>query len=157
LERIPITTAGFEAMKEQVRLLRAIERPKVIRAIAEARAHGDLTENAEYEAAKDRQAFLERQIGELQHKIACADVIDPKTVTTDCAVFGCTVVLENLDTEEEVQYQLVGPDESDVQQGRISVSSPVGRAMIGKKVGEEVIVQAPGGTRQYELVDIRAS
>jgi transcription elongation factor GreA len=157
LERIPITKAGFEALKEQVRVLKAFERPKVVKAIAEARAHGDLTENAEYEAAKDRQAFLERQIGELEHRIACADVIDPRTVNTDCAVFGCTVVLENLDTEEEVQYQLVGPDESDVQKGRISVSSPVGRAMIGKKVGDAIVVHAPGGKRQYELVDILAS
>jgi transcription elongation factor GreA len=157
LERIPITKAGFEALKEQVRVLKAFERPKVVKAIAEARAHGDLTENAEYEPAKDRQAFLERQIGELEHRIACADVIDPRTVNTDCAVFGCTVVLENLDTEEEVQYQLVGPDESDVQKGRISVSSPVGRAMIGKKVGDAIVVHAPGGKRQYELVDILAS
>jgi transcription elongation factor GreA len=157
LERIPITKAGFEALKEQVRVLKAFERPKVVKAIAEARAHGDLTENAEYEAAKERQAFLERQIGELEHRIACADVIDPRTVNTDCAVFGCTVVLENLDTEEEVQYQLVGPDESDVQKGRISVSSPVGRAMIGKKVGDAIVVHAPGGKRQYELVDILAS
>jgi transcription elongation factor GreA len=157
LESIPITKAGFEALKEQVRILKAFERPKVVKAIAEARAHGDLTENAEYEAAKDRQAFLERQIGELEHRIACADVIDPRTVNTDCAVFGCTVVLENLDTEEEVQYQLVGPDESDVQKGRISVSSPVGRAMIGKKVGDAIVVHAPGGKRQYELVDILAS
>jgi transcription elongation factor GreA len=157
LERIPITKSGFEALKQQVRHLKVVERPQVIRAIEEARAHGDLTENAEYEAAKDRQAFLERQISDLEHKIACADVIDPTTVNTDSVVFGCTVVLENLDTDEEVQYQLVGPDESDVSQGRISVSSPLGRAMIGKKAGDEILVQAPGGKRQYELIDIRAS
>ena len=157
MERIPITKSGFEALKEQVRHLKVVERPQVIRAIEEARAHGDLTENAEYEAAKDRQAFLERQISDLEHKIVCADVIDPTTVNTDSVVFGCTVVLENLDTEEEVQYQLVGPDESDVGQGRISVSSPLGRAMIGKKAGDEILVQAPGGKRQYELIDIRAS
>ena len=156
MERIPITKVGFEALREQVRYLKVKERPEVIRAIEEARAHGDLTENAEYEAAKERQAFLEGKISELEHKVACADVIDPRTVNTDFAVFGCTVVLENLDTEEEVQYQLVGPDESDVQQGRISVSSPLGRAMIGKKVGDEIVVRAPGGIRKYELVDIQA-
>jgi transcription elongation factor GreA len=147
---------GLESLKEQVRHLKANERPEVIRAIEEARAHGDLTENAEYEAAKDRQAFLERRISELEHKIACADVIDPGTVKTDRAVFGCKVVLEDLETDEEVVYQLVGPDESDVRQGRISVSSPIGRALIGKKVGEEIVVRAPGGIRSYELVDIQA-
>jgi len=157
LKRIPITKFGFEALKEQVRHLKVVERPQVIKAIEEARAHGDLTENAEYEAAKDRQAFLERQISNFEHRIACADVIDPTTVNTDFVVFGCTVVLENLDTNEQVQYQLVGPDESDVSQGRISVSSPLGRAMIRKKVGDEIVVQAPGGKRQYELIDIRAS
>ena len=156
MERIPITKAGYEALQERVRHLKAVERQAVIRAIEEARAHGDLTENAEYEAAKERQAFLEGKIGELEHKIVCADVIDPQTISTDCVVFGCTVVLGNLDTEEEVQYQLVGPDESDVRQGRISVSSPLGKAMIGKKVDDEVVVQTPGGIRRYELIDIRA-
>jgi len=156
LERIPITKAGYEALQEQVRHLKTVERPAVIRAIEEARAHGDLTENAEYEAAKERQAFLEGKISEMEHKIVCAHVIDPKTVNTDYVVFGCTVVLENLDTEAEVEYQLVGPDESDVSQGRISVSSPLGKAMIGKKVDDEIVVQTPGGTRRYELIDIRA-
>ena len=157
MQRIPITKSGLESLKEQVRHLKANERPQVIKAIEEARAHGDLTENAEYEAAKDRQAFLERRIGELEYKIAYADVIDTKMVDTDSAVFGCNVVLENLETEEEVTYQLVGPDESDVQKGRISVSSPIGRAIIGKKVGDEIVVKAPGGVRSYELVDIRSS
>jgi len=156
LERIPITKAGYEALQERVRHLKTVERPAVIRAIEEARAHGDLTENAEYEAAKERQGFLEGKISDLEHKIVCAHVIDPKHVNTDSVVFGCTVVLENLDTEAEVQYQLVGPDESDVSQGRISVSSPLGKAMIGKKVDDEIVVQTPGGTRRYELIDIRA-
>jgi len=157
LNRIPITKAGYEALKEQVRHLKSVERPEVIRAIAEARAHGDLSENAEYDAAKERQGFVEGKISDLEHKIASADVIDPKTVRTDSVVFGCTVVLENSETEKEVQYQLVGPDESDVSQRRISVSSPVGRAMIGKRVGDAIVVQAPGGRRQYELIDIRTS
>ncbi len=157
LDSIPFTRAGYEALKEQVRHLKTVERPQVIQAIAEARAHGDLSENAEYEAAKERQAFVEGKIRELEYKVACADVIDPKTVKTDSAVFGCTVVLENLDTEEEVTYQLVGSDESDISQGRISVSSPLGRAIVGRKVGDEVVVQAPGGKRAYEVIDILAS
>ena len=157
MNRIPITKVGYEALKEVVRHLKSVERPEVIRAIAEARAHGDLSENAEYDAAKERQGFIEGKIMDLEHKIASADVIDTKTVRTDSVVFGCTVVLENLETEEEVQYQLVGSDESDVSQRRISVSSPVGRAMIGKSVGDAIVVQAPGGRRQYELIDIRTS
>jgi len=157
LDRIPFTKAGFEALKEQVRQLKMVERPQVIKAIAEARAHGDLSENAEYEAAKDRQGFVEGKIRELEYKIAFADVIDPRTVNTDFAVFGCTVVLENLDTEKQVTYQLVGPDESDISLGRISVSSPLGRAIVGRKVGDELVVQAPGGKREYEVIDILAS
>lgn len=157
MERIPFTKAGYEVLKEEVRHLKLVERPQVIKAIAEARAHGDLSENAEYDAAKDRQGFVEGRIRDLEHKVAHADIIDPKTVNTDSAVFGCTVVLENLDTEEEVKYQLVGPDESDIGNGRISVSSPLGTAIIGKKVGDEVVVLAPGGKREYEVIDILAS
>ena len=156
MERIPITKAGYEALREKVRHLRQVERQEVIRSIEEARAHGDITENAEYEAAKERQAFLEGRIGELEHKIACADVIDPSQVNTDRVMFGCTVVLQNLNTDEEVRYQLVGPEESDIGQGRISVSSPLGRAMIQREVGDEIVVNAPGGVRRYELVDISA-
>jgi len=154
---IPITPAGYDGLKEKIRQLKRVERPDVIRAIEEARAHGDITENAEFEAAKERQAFIEREISELEHKIAWADVIDPSEVKTDRVMFGCTVVLQNLSTEDEVKYQLLGPDESDVSQGRISVSSPLGKAMIGKEVGDEIVVQTPGGQRRYELVDILAS
>lgn len=157
MERIPMTRAGYDALKAKVRQLKEIERPDVIRAIQEARAHGDITENAEFEAAKERQAFVESQISELGHKIACADVIDLSKVDTDRVMFGCTVVLENLTTEQEVRYQLVGPDESDVNQRRISVLSPLGKAMIGKRVGDQIVVQAPGEQRHYELVDILAS
>jgi transcription elongation factor GreA len=156
LQRIPITKAGYEVLKKKVRHLKEVERQEVIKAIEEARAHGDISENAEFDAAKERQGFVEGQIAELGYKIAHADVIDPKAVSTDCVVFGCTVVLENLDTEEEVQYQLVGSDESDVPEGRISVSSPLGHAMIRKKIGAEIVVQTPGGTRRYELIDIQA-
>jgi len=157
LERIPITQTGYDNLKREIERLKFVERPKTIKSIAEARAHGDLSENAEYDAAKERQGFVEGRIQELGYKIACADVIDPKTVSTDFVVFGCTVVLENLDTEAQVKYQLVGVDESDVAQGRISVSSPLGRAMIGKKEGDEIVVQAPGGKREFEIIDISAS
>ena len=157
MNSIPITPAGYDGLKEKIRQLKRVERPDVIRAIEEARAHGDITENAEFEAAKERQAFMEREISELEHKIAWADVIDPSEVKTDRVMFGCTVVLQNLSTEDEVKYQLVGPDESDVSQGRISVSSPLGKAMIGKEVGDEIVVQTPGGQRRYELIDITVS
>lgn len=157
MNRIPMTKAGFGAMKEKVRQLKEVERQDVIRAIQEARAHGDISENAEFEAAKERQAFVEGLISELEHKIACADVIDPSTVNTDRVMFGCTVLLENLNTGEQVRYMLVGSDESDIKQGRISVSSPLGKAMIGKEIGDEILVRAPAGERRYELVEISAS
>jgi len=152
-----MTTAGYDALKEKVRQLKEVERPDVIRAIQEARAHGDISENAEFEAAKERQAFVEGQIGQLQHKIAFAEVIDPATVNTDRVMFGCTVALENLSSGEEVTYQLVGADESDVKEGRISVSSPLGKAMIGKQIGDEIVVRAPAGERRFEIVEISAS
>jgi len=154
VERVPITKAGFEALKQELTQLKTVERPQNIKAIEEARAHGDLSENAEFEAAKDRQGFLEGRISELEFKLANADIIDPGTLPKDRVVFGCTVVLENIDTGEDVSYQLVGPDESDIQNGRISVSSPLGKAIIGKRTGDEVVLQAPGGRRCYELVEI---
>lgn len=154
MERVPITKTGYEALRKELELLKSVERPQNIRAIEEARAHGDLSENAEFDAAKDRQAFLEGRISELEYKLGNADVIDPDKLSKDRAVFGCTVILENVDTGEEVRYQLVGPDESNIKEGRISVSSPLGQAMIGKEPGQEIILQAPGGKRCYELVDI---
>jgi len=154
LDRIPITKTGYETLKKELEHLKRVERPSNIKAIEEARAHGDLSENAEFAAAKDRQAFLEGRIGELSYKIGNADVIDPDLLPKDRAVFGCTVVLENIDTGENIKYQLVGPDESDIGKGRISVSSPLGMAIIGKKSGEEIVLQAPGGKRFYELVEI---
>lgn len=149
-----MTRTGYQKMKRELENLKSVERPRNIRAIEEARAHGDLSENAEFDAAKDRQAFLEGRIGELEYKLSNADVIDPDKLKKDRAVFGCVVVLENVETGEEVKYQLVGPDESDIQEGRISVTSPLGRAMLGKEPGAEVVLQAPGGTRRYELIDI---
>ena len=154
MERVPITKEGYETLKKELEHLKKIDRPQNIKAIEEARAHGDLSENAEFEAAKDRQAFIEGRLGELGYKLANADIIDPDTLANDFALFGCTVLLENIDNEENVKYQLVGPDESSIEDGRISVSSPLGRAILGKKPGDEVILQAPGGKRIYELVEI---
>jgi transcription elongation factor GreA len=129
-------------------------RPENIQAIEEARSHGDLSENAEYHAAKEKQGFIEGRLAELSFKINAADVIEPNAGPTDRAVFASTVVLENIDTEENVSYQLVGEDESDIEKGRISISSPLGRALIGKRPGDEIVLTAPGGKRVYELVEI---
>ena len=154
MDQIPITVKGFEALKEELKQLKTVERPEVIKAIEIARAHGDLSENAEFDAAKDRQSFIEGRIGELGYKIANAKVIDPDSVPKDCVRFASRVLLENLDLEEEVEYMIVGQEESDIKKGRISISSPLGRAMLGKKPGDEVVLQAPGGKRNYEIVDI---
>jgi transcription elongation factor GreA len=154
LDRIPITKEGYETLKNELEYLKKVERPANIKAIEEARSHGDLSENAEFAAAKDRQSYLECRIGELTYKIGNADIIDTDSITKEKAVFGCKVVLENIDTGESIEYRLVGPDESDIEKGRISVSSPLGKAIIGKKSGEEIVLQAPGGKRYYELVEI---
>jgi len=154
LERIPITKQGYESLKRELEHLKTVERPRNIRAIEEARAHGDLSENAEYHAAKERQSFIEGRLGELGYKLHAVDVIDPDTLAKDRAMFGCRVLLENIDTGEEIEYQLVGPDESDIESGRISVTSPLGRAIIGKKPGDEIHFTAPSGQRSYELVEI---
>ena len=154
MERIPITREGYEALKKEIEKIKKIDRPMNIKAIEEARAHGDLSENAEFEAAKDRQAFIEGRLMEIGYRLATADIVDPDTLPKDRAVFASTVVLENIDTGETFEYQLVGPNESDIEKGRISISSPLGKAIIGKKPGEEIIMLAPGGERYYELLDI---
>jgi transcription elongation factor GreA len=154
LERIPITREGYEALKKEIEKIKKIDRPINIKAIEEARAHGDLSENAEFEAAKDRQAFIEGRLMEIGYRLATADIVDPDTLPKDRAVFASTVVLENIDTGETVEYQLVGPTESDIEKGRISITSPLGKAIIGKKPGEEITLIAPAGRRCYELVDI---
>jgi len=154
LERVPITREGYEALKKELEKLKRVERPENIKAIEEARAHGDLSENAEFAAAKERQGFIEGRISELQYKLGNADIIDPDMLNKDKAVFGCRVLLENIDTGEDVEYQLVGTDESDIEKGRISVSSPLGQAILGKKPGDELTFQVPGGKRVYELVEI---
>jgi transcription elongation factor GreA len=150
-----MTRQGYETLRDELRRCKSILRPQNIKAIAEARAHGDLSENAEYSAAKERQGFIEGRISELEYKLAHANVIDPTKLNKDSAFFGCVVILENIDTGEEVEYQLVGPDESDVKQGRISVTSPIGKALLGKKLGDEIMVQVPAGQRHYEVIDIQ--
>jgi transcription elongation factor GreA len=154
LDRVPVTKQGFEALRKELQNLKKIERPQNIMAIEEARAHGDLSENAEYAAAKDRQGFIEGRINELEFKLANIDIIETDKLPKDRAVFGSKVVLENIETGEDVSYQLVGPDESDIENGRISVSSPLGKAILGRKPGDELTLEVPGGRRSYELVDI---
>lgn len=154
LEQIPITIQGYEALKKEFERLKTIDRPENIKAIETARAHGDLSENAEYHAAKERQSFLEGRIGEIGYKLGNAKIIDPNTVPKDAVRFACRVLVENLDSEEEIEYMIVGPDEADIKLGKISVSSPLGSALIGKKPGDEAIVQAPGGKRVYEIIEI---
>jgi transcription elongation factor GreA len=154
LDRVPVTREGYEALKKELENLKRVERPQNLQAIEEARAHGDLSENAEFAAAKDRQGFIEGRIGELGYKLANSDIINPDTLSKDKAVFGHRVLLENIDTGEDVEYQLVGPDESDIERGRISISSPLGRAILGKKPGDELVLEVPGGKRVYELVEI---
>ncbi len=154
MDRVPVTREGYEALKKELENLKRVERPQNLKAIEEARAHGDLSENAEFAAAKDRQGFIEGRIGELGFKLANSDIINPDTLSKDKAVFGHRVLLENIDTGEDVEYQLVGPDESDIERGRISISSPLGRAILGKKPGDELVLVVPGGKRVYELVEI---
>lgn len=154
MEQIPVTREGYEMFKKELERLKTIERPENIKAIEVARAHGDLSENAEYHAAKERQSFLEGRIGELSYRLGNAKIIDPDTVPKDKIRFASRVVVENLDTEEEIEYLIVGPEEADIKLGKISVTSPLGSALLGKEPGEEIVVQAPGGKRLYEILDI---
>jgi len=153
---IPLTKRGNEKLKEELQRLKSVERHAVIQAIAEARAQGDLSENAEYEAAKDKQGFIEGRILELEAKLAAAKVIDPAAVDADGkVVFGATVDLQDEDSGAKVTYQIVGDDEADLKLGLISISSPIARALIGKEAGDVAEVQAPGGLRHWEIVDVR--
>ena len=154
MDRTPLTKQGFEVLKQELANLKKNARAQNIKAIEEARAHGDLSENAEYAAAKDRQSFIEGRISMLEFKLANADVIETEKLPKDRAVFGSKVVLENVETGEAVNYQLVGPDESDIENGRISVSSPLGKAILGRKPGAELSLEVPGGKRVYELIEI---
>ena len=154
MDRTPVTKEGYEALKKELENLKRVERPQNIKAIEEARAHGDLSENAEFDAAKERQGFIEGRINELGYKLATADIILTENLPKDRAVFGSKVLLENIDSGEEVEYRLVGPEESDIKEGRISVSSPLGKAILGKKPGDELTLIVPGGKRIYEFLDI---
>ena len=152
---IPITKRGAEKLKEELHRLKTVERPAVISAIAEARAQGDLSENAEYEAAKDRQGFIEGRIMEIEGKLSAAQIIDPSALDAGGrVVFGATVELEDEDTGDAVKYQIVGEDEADLKHGLINVSSPIARALIGKEEGDTAEVQAPGGVRRYEVMAV---
>ncbi|ROR32084.1 transcription elongation factor GreA [Inmirania thermothiophila] len=156
MTRVPLTRRGAERLREELRRLKNEERPRIIKAIAEARAHGDLRENAEYHAAKEQQSFIEGRIKELESKLASAQIIDVATLPANGkVVFGATVELLDVETDEKVTYQIVGDLEADIKQGLISVSSPIARALIGKEAGDEVEVQAPAGVRHYEIVDVR--
>jgi len=154
-ERVPITPDGYKKLQEELNRLISVERPQVIKLIEHARSLGDLSENAEYETAKDRQGFIEAKIQELKSKVARAEVIDPETLPTkDRVMFGVRVKLEDIDTGNTVTYQLVGPDESEPERGLISVVSPLGRALLGKRIDDEARVQTPGGIREFVVVEI---
>jgi transcription elongation factor GreA len=155
MERIPMTAGGFKALEDEVNHLKTVERPSIIRMIAEARAHGDLSENAEYHAAKERQAFVEGRVMELEDKIGRADVIDVSKLSGTTIKFGATVTLVDEDTDAEMKFQIVGDMESDAKKGRISISSPIARALIGKTKGDTVEVSAPGGAKSYEIMKVQ--
>lgn len=156
MSKTPLTLVGAEMLRQELHRLKTIERPSVIAAIAEARSHGDLSENAEYDAAKERQGFIEGRIQEVEGKLSNAQIIDPKLLDADGrCVFAATVELEDMDSGDVVTYQIVGEDEADIKQGKISVVSPIARALIGKVAGDVAQVQAPGGLREYELLDVR--
>ncbi len=153
--RVPITPRGYEKLKEELKHLKSVERPEVIKQIAYARSLGDLSENAEYESAKDKQSMVEGKINYIEAKLGLSDVIDPKEITNkDKVVFGLTVTIEDVETGDIKKYQLVGPDETDPDRGFISITSPIGKALVGKEIDDEVKVMAPGGTREFVIVAI---
>ncbi|MCC2677689.1 MAG: transcription elongation factor GreA [Pseudobdellovibrio sp.] len=154
-EILPITLRGKSMLEAELKKLIHEERPTIIKAIEEARAQGDISENAEYDAAKERQGMIEGRIGEIQGKLAGVEAIDPATIKSDKIVFGATVTLQDTESEEEITYQIVGVDEADVKKGMISIISPLARAMIGKKVGELVTVQSPKGDKEYEVISFK--
>jgi len=156
MKRTPMTLRGAEALRNELKRLKTEDRPRVIKAIAEARSHGDLSENAEYHAAREQQGFIEGRIGEIEAKLSTAEIIDPAAVVSGGKViFGATVELEGQDDGKAISYQIVGEDEADIKAGRISITSPIARALVGKSAGDVVDVAAPGGTRSYEVVKVR--
>ena len=153
-QRVPMTPQGFQKLQEELKRLKRVDRPQVVQAIAEARDHGDLSENAEYDAAKDRQGFIEGRIAELNSKISLAHVIDPAEIDSEKVVFGAKVKLFDTETDNEVSYQIVGEDEADIKLGKLSVNSPVAKALIGHTIDDEVRIKVPSGVRVYEIIDI---
>ncbi|HEX5599410.1 MAG TPA: transcription elongation factor GreA [Hyphomicrobiaceae bacterium] len=153
-ERVPMTAEGYRQLEAELHRLKSVERPRIIQAISEARSHGDLSENAEYHAAKEAQGMNEARVAELEDKLSRAEVIDPKTLSGDTVKFGATVTLVDEDTEEEVKYMIVGEFEANVREGRISIGSPIARALIGRSKGDSVEVTTPKGTRSYEIVNV---
>jgi len=157
MNKIPMTAAGYDKLTEEIKHLKSVERPANIKALEEARAHGDLSENAEYHAAKDKQAFIEGRVLELESTISRADIIDVTKLSGDAVTFGATVTVIDEETEKESRYQIVGDFEADVKNGKVSVSSPIARALIGKGAGDSVEVSTPGGGRAYEIVKVEFS
>ncbi|MBV6633118.1 MAG: transcription elongation factor GreA [Alphaproteobacteria bacterium] len=154
MDKAPMTAAGYERLQEELKRLKTVDRPNVVKAIAEAREHGDLSENAEYHAARERQSFIEGRVLELEDMQARADVIDPSALDGDTVKFGAKIELADEDTDEEVTYQIVGQYESDIKAGMLSVSAPLARALIGKQVGDSVEVTTPGGSKSYEILKV---
>ncbi|WP_298214669.1 transcription elongation factor GreA [Acidocella sp.] len=154
MQKFPMTAAGLAALEDELRTLKSVERPAIIRAIAEARAHGDLSENAEYHAARERQSFVEGRIAELEEIVSAVEVIDPAALSGDTVKFGATIHLVDEDNDQEVSYQIVGLYEADVKQRKLSITSPLAKALISKRVGDTVSVPAPGGDRSYEILKI---
>lgn len=152
--KVPITREGYENLKKEHEYLLNVKRPQILDLIEEARGHGDLSENAEYDAAKEAFQFLQKKVAEIEEQIKSSEIIDVTNVNGDAVAFGCSVILTNLDTDEEVAYKVVGPYESDIKKGTISITSPLGQALMGKSVGDEVSFKAPGGERTYEVVKI---
>ena len=154
MDKIPITNIGFEKLEEELRTLKSVERPTVIKSIAEAREHGDLSENAEYHAAKEKQSFIEGRIADLENKISRAEVIITKKLKSNKVIFGATVTLGEVGKKKQTVYQIVGTEEADVENGKISISSPLARALLGKKIDDSVEVFSPGGSKEYEVENI---
>ncbi len=153
--KLPITREGFDNLKKEHEFLLNTKRPKILLAIEEARSHGDLSENAEYDAAKEEYAFLQKKLGEIEEQLRNSEIVDVKKADGETVSFGCNILLKNLDTDEDVVYTLVGPYESDIQKNKISLTSPLGKALMGKSVGDEVTFNAPGGRRVYEIIEVR--
>ena len=155
MDKFPITNEGFDQIEIELRKLKSIERPSIIKSIAEAREHGDLSENAEYHAAKEKQSFIEGRIADLESKISRAEVINTKKLKGNKVIFGATVTLGDMDRKKKIIYQIVGTEEADVENGKISISSPLAKALLGKKIDDTVEVYSPGGSREYEIEDIK--